>query len=368
MRKKVLWALGLVALALGLASCAPHATQDTLKAEGPYAQQIKTLFVPVFWIATAVFVLVEGGIVFICVKWRHRKGVNRTPPQTHGNTRLEIAWTIAPALILAVVMVPTIATIWSLAKPPPAGALNITVQGHQWWWGFQYTDADMKTTYGTNTPITTADVMVIPAGRTVYLSLASAGGALNGGVAGPNPDFAVIHSFWIPELAGKQDVVPGRTNHILIQADNPGTYYGQCAEFCGLQHGKMKVRVVALSPTDWSAWVANQKLPSATSTDPLAVQGMDTFLNPLSGGRGSCIACHSIGGTAAAGTAGPNLTHFADPTHSCFAGCDWNTSDTAALQAWLRDPNAVKLGSKMPNYHLSPDEINALVAYLQSLK
>jgi len=366
-RKKVLWALGLVALALLLASCAPHASQDSLKAEGPYAQQIKTLFVPVFWIAVVVFVLVEGGIVFIALKWRHRKGLDRTPPQTHGNTRLEIGWTIAPALVLAVVMVPTIATIWSLAKPPPANALNITVEGHQWWWGFSYTDGDMKTTYGTNGPITTGDVMVIPTGRTVYLSLESKGGVLGGGVPPPNPDFEVIHSFWIPELAGKQDVVPGRTNHILLQADTAGTYYGQCAEFCGLQHGKMKFRVEALDPPQWDAWVANQKLPGATPTDGLAKQGMDTFMNPLSSG-GSCIACHAVGGTTAAAIAGPNLTHFFADTHSCFAGCDWDTKDEAALRAWLADPNAVKLGSKMPNYHLTQDEINALVAYLESLK
>ena len=220
MRKKVLWALGLVALALVLVSCAPDATQNSLKPEGPYAQKIQNLFVPVFWIAVAVFVLVEGGIVFIALKWRHRKGRDRTPPQTHGNTRLEIGWTIAPALVLAVVMVPTIATIWDLAKPPPANALNITVEGHQWWWGFSYTDADMKTTYGTNAPITTGDVMVIPTGRTVYLSLESKGGALSGGVPPPNADFMVIHSFWVPQLAGKQDVFPGRTNHILLQADH----------------------------------------------------------------------------------------------------------------------------------------------------
>ncbi|MEP7060227.1 MAG: cytochrome c oxidase subunit II [Actinomycetota bacterium] len=367
MRKKVLWALGLVALALLLASCAPHASQDPLKPQGQYAQTVKNLFVPVFWIATVVFVLVEGGIVFISVKWRHRKGRDRTPPQTHGNTKLEIGWTILPALILAGVMIPTIGTIWDLAKPPPANALNITVQGHQWWWGFVYTDSDMKTSYDTKGPITTGDVMVIPTGRTVYLSLASEGGALNGGVPGPNPDFEVIHSFWIPELAGKQDVVPGRTNHILMEADHPGTYYGQCAEFCGLQHGKMKVRVVALSPADWDTWVAHQKLPSATPTDALAKQGMDTFLSPLSSG-GSCINCHTIGGTTAGGTAGPVLTHFGDPTHQCFAGCDWETMNTDDLKAWLRDPEAVKEGSKMPNYHLTEDQINSLVAYLESLK
>ena len=365
MRKRLLWVLGLVAFGLMLASCAPDAKQDTLQPAGPYAQEIKNLFVPVFWVAVLVFVIVEGGIVLITIKYRHRKGRDRMPPQLHGNTRLEIGWTILPAVILAFVTVPTVATIWDLAKPPPPGALHVTVEGHQWWWGFKYTDEDMKTTYDDG-PITVADVMVIPAGRTVYLELASVGGLI-GGATNAEKDFAVIHSFWIPQLAGKQDVVPNRTNHILMEADEPGTYFGQCAEFCGLQHAKMKVRVVALSPSDWEAWVANQKLPSVVPTDPLAAKGMDLFMNPLPNGQGQCTACHSLGGIVSGVNAAPNLTHFADPTHQCFAGCDWDTADEEALAAWLRDPNAVKLGSKMPNYQLSQDEIDALVAYLESL-
>ena len=177
----------------------------------------------------------------------------------------------------------------------------------------------------------------------------------------------VIHSFWDPRLFGKQDVVPGRTNHITFSADEPGTYTGQCAEFCGLEHGRMKFKIVALDQSDWNAWVDNEKAPAADPSDPLAVEGRNLFLNPLSNNRGSCVNCHAIGGTEAASGAAPNLTHFYDPTHSCFAGCDFDTSDTEALKAWLRDPNAVKLGAKMPNYQLSDHEIDALVAYLQSL-
>lgn len=366
MRKRLLWVLGLVALGLMLASCAPNASQDSLKPAGPYAQEIHNLFVPVFWVAVLVFVIVEGGIVLLLVKYRHRKGRDRMPPQMHGNTRLEIGWTIVPAVILAFVTVPTVATIWDLARKPPANALNVTVQGHQWWWGFVYTDEDMKTTYDDKGAITTADVMVIPEDRPVYLELESVGGLI-GGATKAEADYAVIHSFWIPQLAGKQDVVPNRTNSILMQADEPGTYFGQCAEFCGLQHGMMKVRVVALSQTDWEAWVANQKLPGVTPTGPLAARGMDLFMNELPNGQGTCIECHSLGGIVTGVNAGPNLTHFADPTHQCFAGCDWETTDREALAAWLRDPNAVKLGSKMPNYRLSEDEIDALVAYLGSL-
>jgi cytochrome c oxidase subunit II len=358
-RKRLLWVLGLTAFGLALVACAPNATQDTLKPQGPNAQTIKNLYVPIFWVAVGVFVVVEGGIIWILIRYRHRKGRERMPAQLHGNTRLEIGWTILPTLVLAFVTVPTVATLWDLARKPPDDALNVTVEGFQWWWGFAYTDDDMTTDYPPNGPITVADVLVIPAGRPVYLSLESMGGGAN--------DHQVIHSFWIPELFGKQDVVPGRTNHILFAADHPGTFTGQCAEFCGLQHARMKARVVALSADDWQAWVENQKQPAMMPSDPLAKQGMDIFMNPLSDNRGTCVACHSIGGTPAAGTAAPNLTHFADPTHQCFAGCNWETSDRAALAAWLHDPDAVKLGAKMPNYHLTPDEIDALIAYLESL-
>jgi cytochrome c oxidase subunit 2 len=360
-RKQALWTLGLVALALLLSACSSEATQDTLQPVGEVAKQQKALFVPVFWVAVGVFVIVQGGILYIAIRYRHRKGRERMPRQTHGNTRLEIGWTIAPAVVLAVVMVPTVSLIWELARPPAADALNITVEGYQWWWGFSYTDDDMVTDW--DRPITIADTMVVPTGREVYLSLESVGGGAQD--ANGDPDFQVIHSFWVPELFGKQDVVPSQTNHILVSVDEPGTYEGQCAEFCGLQHALMKLQVVALEPGDWDAWVENQQTLPASPTDPLARQGEELFLNPLSDGRGACTACHAVGD--AGGAAAPNLTHFADPTHTCFAGCNWATEDREALAAWLEDPGAQKLGAKMPDYGLSPDEIDALVAYLYSL-
>jgi cytochrome c oxidase subunit 2 len=322
--------------------------------------------VPVFWVATGVFVVVEGGIVWLSIRYRHRKGRDRIPAQVHGNTRLEIGWTIAPALVLAGVMIPTVAAIWDLARKPPDDALNVTVRGLQWWWDFEYTDDDMQTGYGEDVQIRTADVLVIPVDRVVYVTLEGGGGL----IVKDDPaatDYMVIHSFWVPELAGKQDVVPGRQNHLLLQADEPGTYTGQCAEFCGLQHGRMKFRVVALEDADWEAWVENQKQAAATPSGGGAARGMDLFMNPLSGGRGSCVECHAVGGTEAQSPAAPELTHFADPMHECFAGCNWETTDRDALEAWLRDPNAVKLGAKMPNYHLTEDEIAALVAYLEAL-
>ena len=147
MRKRLLWATAGIGLLLLLSGCA-RATRDTLQPQGPYAQKLKDLFIPVFWVAVFVFIVVEGGIVWIAIRYRHRKGRERMPAQIHGNTRLEIGWTIAPALILAGVMVPTVATIWDLARKPPDDALNVTVEGFQWWWGFRYTDDDMQMNSG----------------------------------------------------------------------------------------------------------------------------------------------------------------------------------------------------------------------------
>jgi cytochrome c oxidase subunit 2 len=370
-RKKVLLVGGLLLLTLLMAACRKDLPQNTFDPAGPTAQSEKDVLMLPLAIAGVIFVLVEGGIVLIAIKYRHRKGRERMPKQLHGNTRLEIGWTIAPAVLLAIVVVPAVSLIWRLSDVPP-GAMQIKVQGYQWWWGYQYLDEDMKVDYGDKGPITTADVLVIPTDTTINLSLESAGGL----IGGDNPDHQVIHSFWAPRLFGKQDVVPGASgedNHIVFSAWEPGTYFGQCAEFCGLQHGMMKFRIVALDPVDWQAWVTNHKQPAQTpDAGSDAAHGMDLFLG-TNGEGGQCIACHAIGGTPAGSPAGPNLTHFADASHECFAGCDFETFNPdgtpngEALKAWLRDPNAVKMGTKMPNYNLSEEEIDALVAYLYTL-
>jgi len=340
-RNKLRLVLGPAALAVVLAACAPNATQDSLRPAGPYADKIANLFTPVFWVAAGIFFVVEGGIVLLLVRYRHRKGREGMPRQIHGNNRLEIAWTIVPALILVGVAVPTVSTIWDLSRRPTGDVLNVTVRGHQWWWEFDYPDLG----------ITTANELHIPIGRPVDVSLDSVGGLIG--------DAEVIHSFWVPELAGKQDVVPARTNHLTLEAVRPGTYYGQCAEFCGLSHANMRFRVIAQTPDDFDAWVTAERRDAATpASGTLAATGMDTFLN------GQCIACHAIQGTKAAGIAGPNLTHFA--SRDCFAGCILDNTPENVTK-WLADPPAVKPGSWMPNYHLTGDQIDALVAYLESL-
>jgi cytochrome c oxidase subunit 2 len=370
-RRNVCLVGAMLFLTLLLAACGKDLPQNTFEPAGPTAQQEKDVTILPLAIAGVVFLLVEGGIVYLALKYRHRKGRDRVPAQVHGNSRLEIGWTIAPAVVLAIVVVPAISLIWKLDRVPP-DAMQIKVQGYQWWWGFQYLDEDMQTDYGQRGPITVADVLVIPVGQTINLQLEAQGGGARDSYG--TPDHMVIHSFWAPRLFGKQDVIPGpdgADNHIVFSADVAGTYSGQCAEFCGLQHGIMRFRIVALEADAWQTWVANQKQPASTPTDALAKQGMDLFLG-TNGTGGWCIACHAVGGTDAAATAGPNLSKFADPDHQCWAGCLEETfvngqPNSDVLRQWLRDPASLKPGAKMPNYHLSEDQIDALVAYLYTL-
>ncbi len=357
MRRLSRLVLGALALALVSAACAPNASQDSLKPAGPYAEKIHALFTPVFWIAAAIFFVVEGVLILFVIRYRHRKGREGIPPQIHGNNRLEIAWTIVPALILVGVTVPTVATIYDLAAKPKGEVLNVNVIGHQWWWEFDYPGQK----------IITANELHIPVGEPVEVSLCAAGVGYQGRPA-PNScqevpaavGDDVIHSFWVPELAGKQDVVPGRTNHLVLEADEPGTYFGQCAEFCGLSHAYMRFRVIAQPRAEFDQWVRDQQAVAATPPQgSLAATGMNDFLN------GQCIACHAIQGTDAQANGGPNLTHLA--SRDCFAGCSFDLNE-ANLKRWLADPPAMKAGSWMPDYGLSQDQIDALVAYLMTLQ
>jgi cytochrome c oxidase subunit 2 len=339
----------LIALAAGfafaLSACArDNFPQNTLAPQGPQAEKIDHLFQPVFWIAVAVFFLVEGALVYFLIKYRHRPG-RGVPTQVHGNSRLEVTWTIIPAVLLAGIAVPTIATIFDLARKPP-NALEITVTGHQWWWEVQYPTFS----------VTTANEVHIPTGKAVYITLRS---GLSGSQSGTGPPLGpVIHSFWIPRLAGKQDVVPGRDNHLTIEAPNPGTYLGQCTEYCGLSHANMRMRVVAQVPEEFQAWVQQQLQPAAAPpSDVLAIMQ-----------RLGCAGCHTIDGVEDfAGTIGPNLTHFAG--RDAFAGDTFPRTDNNLLSDWLLDAPGQKPGADMPSFkdQLSAADVRALVAYLQSL-
>jgi cytochrome c oxidase subunit 2 len=361
-RRRTIQVLGLGVLAVAAAACAPNATQSTLEPKGPYAQESFDLLVPVFWVAVAIFVIVEGALLLFVIRYRHRKDRTTMPPQVHGNTKLEIAWTILPALILAGVAVPTVATIWDLAAEPEGDVLQVTVLAHQWWWEFDYPDEG----------IITANELHIPTDRPVYLTMCAVGLGYDQQIAPSTCQEqpaavgdSVIHSFWVPELAGTQDVVPGRTTYLTIQADGPGTYEGQCKEFCGLSHAYMKFTVVAHTPEDFDAWVAGQQQPAALAErGGDAVAGQAVFL-------GTCTGCHAVAGledpngNPLIANGGPNLTHFA--SRECFAGCMLATTDEN-LRRWLENPPAVKAGSWMPDYGLSEQELDQLVAFLDSLE
>ncbi len=344
---------GLLALAVLAWGCAKRAPLDSLEPEGHFAREIDRLFKPIFWVAVAVFVLVEGALVYALWRFRHRRE-GPAPRQVHGNTRLEVAWTIAPALLLAVIAVPTVAMIFSLAERPD-NAMRVEVIGHQWWWEFRYPGQD----------VVTANEMHIPAGRNVLVEMTS---REDPAVAqeGEDPERltgGVIHSFWVPKLAGKQDVEPGRTTHLSLRADRPGIYLGTCAEFCGISHANMRFRVVAHSPERFRTWLEGQRRPAASPPPGPAAEGLEAFA------RSGCAGCHTINGVqignqAAQGRAGPDLTHFA--SRRVFAGGIFQVTDEN-LEAWLRNPPGKKPGARMPNLNLSEQDITNLVAYLRTL-
>ncbi len=321
------------ALAALLAACSQNRPYDTLDPAGPVAEKQADLFWLVFWIAAVVFVLVEGMLVYTLWRYRRRSAADK-PKQVHGNARLEIAWTIIPALLLAGVAVPTVGTIFDLAESPE-GAMRIEITAHQWWWEVRYPDLQ----------VVTANEIHIPTGEQIIFELQSKD---------------VIHSFSVPRLAGKQDVVPGRTNTINLSADEPGTYLGLCQEFCGLSHANMKFRVIADEPQDFDAWVETQRADAA-APPPAEIEQIVT---------GTCMSCHVIAGLESVTgepptQPAPNLTHFGD-RQTLAAGRFLNTP--GELATWLRDPPAVKAGSKMPDYDLTEDQIEAFVEYLRRLK
>ena len=353
MRGRPRWGIAWLALLLvaGCASAGDGALpQNALDPAGPVARIQDRLWDLVFPVAVVVFILVQGLIIVAVVKFRDR-GEDRPPRQIAGNTRLEVMWTIIPALILVGIAVPTIATIFRLAGPPADDALTVRVIGKQYWWQFEYLNA------GPGEPIRTASELHIPIDREVFIELE--------GRPGETEDVVdVIHSFWVPRLAGKQDYVPGHIRTMRIQADEPGTYQGQCAEFCGLSHADMRFAVIAHEPADFDAWLATQRAPAGEPTSGLLRQGEQLF------SQQQCFTCHTLDGHPdnANARTGPALTHFAE--RQKFAGYTYDRTDEN-LRQWVSNPQSLKLGAQMPPYGtgvaLSDQELDALVAYLQSL-
>lgn len=355
----------MLALVLG---CTPSNPQSTFDALGPIAEMQLFVFNVIFWAGAVVFVLVEGALVYIIVKFRRRLG-DGDPVQTHGNTRMEIAWTIAPVIILIIAAVPTIQGIFLMANSPltPAqGGLELDAIGHQWWFEFRYPNPNDP-----NQQIVFANELHMPVGEPVNINLRSVD---------------VIHSFWIPKMGGKVDMVPNNDNGMWLQANSQGEFYGQCAEFCGVSHANMRFKVIVESRDSFNAWLQAQAVPAPDPIDALALQGKELF---RSAGCTGCHATNSVmnlaeGGRRLPGRVGPNLSHVASRLY--LAGLLPNkdegslTVNDALLQqnlkTWLSDPDDVKPGNIMtrdakvysdPDSKLEEREIDALVAYLLTL-
>lgn len=293
----------------------------------------------VLGICAGIFVIVAGLLVYTIVRFRRRAGEEgREPPQVYGSDPIELAWTVVPLLIVFVLFLVTTRTIIAIqGAVPPGDALQLTVVGHQWWWEVRYP------TLG----ITTANELHVPVSeptqrRPTFLTLESAD---------------VVHSFWVPQLAGKTDVIPNRVNRMWIEPQQPGIYVGQCAEFCGTQHANMLLRVIVQPQAEFAQWVAAQQ--QRPIEDPRVRVGRALFQST------ACVNCHAVGGTAATGTFGPDLSHLMSRT-TLGAGVAANTPEN--LRAWVRDPDQIKPGSRMPAMKLSAAEVDALVAYLTTLR
>ena len=290
-------------------------------------------------ITGVIFVIVAGFAIYTIVRFRRRAGDRSVePPQVYGSTRIELAWTVVPFLIVTVLFLVTARYIWEIERrAQPPGALEVTIVGNQWWWEIRYPKLG----------IVTANELHVPVSD----------------VASPTPTFItlqsadVIHSFWVPQLAGKMDVIPNKTNRVWIEPRQPGTYVGQCAEFCGVQHGLMLLAVVVHPREDFDQWVARQRAPAVDET---AVHpGRELFASL------ACINCHTVRGTPANGVFGPDLTHLMSRL-TIGAGAARNTPEN--LRAWVNDPATLKEGARMPAMKLSRSELDTLTAYLVTLR
>jgi cytochrome c oxidase subunit 2 len=370
-RPKLRLAAFLLLFAGVVSACSGSGPQTALNPEGPIGRTIDDLWQLVFIIATVVFVLVQVALFYAIARFRARKGDDSEPVQTHGNTRLEILWTIIPVVILASIGYPIVKGIFDVrAIAEGSDVLQVKVTGHQWWWEFEYVDfAD-----GSGRTLVTANELYIPEDTEVNLTMTSAD---------------VIHSFWVPILAGKRDVVPNRITNMTLIADNPTPadepHPGQCAEFCGLAHADMRVKVHVRTQADFDTWARDQLAPAAIPSEGSAAAGFEAF--------GTCIACHNatvagpdgaedigpvrtieVDGVTFTSSLAPNLTHFGS-RQTFGSGTFDNTAEH--LAEWLDDPSSLKpmrpelndieggriLG--MPDFNLSSGDISNLIALLE---
>ncbi len=398
--------LGAIAASLLLAGCNLSGPQSTFDTKGPVARTQLEVFNVTWYVTLGIFVVVGLALAYATIRFRARTKADEhaePPPQSHGNPLVEFGLVAASIACLVVIAVPTLRGIAYTYAVPAAeknDALVINAVGAQWWFRFEYPSVSAELGNGAQAPLATGNELVIPVGRPVHINLRTSD---------------VMHSFWIPKLAGKVDMIPNRGNHLWLRADEPGYYFGQCAEFCGEGHAVMRFRVVALEPPAYEAWVARQIRAAGTpppedaltraaaSARPATPTGAkltgyggttygefdDDLLafwhrqqQPAPGdaeraARGrrlftekTCAGCHTVRGHDFGGVTGPDLTHFASRT-TLAAGLVDNTD--ANLRRWIMHPEHVKPGNLMSQGYedngvtLAPDEADALVAYLRSL-
>jgi cytochrome c oxidase subunit 2 len=320
----------------------------------PQAAAIRDLAFISFAITGLILLIVEVVLIYSLVRFRRQKAAAATePPQVYGSSAIEIAWTVAPLLIVFVLALAIARTEWEVRPNPPApktgdDALFVTVVGRQWWWEYRYEYYN-----GEKLEFVTANELHIPTGdkeasgvqRPVYLRLESAD---------------VCHSYWIPRLGGKTDLLPARTNHMTFRTAEQGLFLGQCAEFCGTQHAKMLLRVQADTPAEFATWLNNERSPAKTPTDKRTIAGRDAFF------KQTCVNCHRIRGTSADGAYGPDLTHFM-ARKTLGSGILPNTAKN--LRDWVANPQKIKPGCLMAAFgDLSEDDLDLIVDYLRSLE
>lgn len=316
----------------------PQSTPSIFAPASTSAHEIYNFSFFVLAITGAIFVSVAGLLTYVIIKYRARKGdLEHEPPQVYGSMQVELAWTIVPVLIVVVLFLTTARIIFAIQDAPePKSALNVTVVGHQFWWEFRYPKLGIVSANELHIPVSTSQRP-----QATYLRLVSAD---------------VDHSFWVPQLGGKTDLIPNHPNEMWYQPTATGMYVGQCAQFCGIEHAKMLIRVYVDTPEQFQAWVANQQKQAVD--DPKVAAGRHIFETE------ACMNCHTIRGTNAKGTFGPDLTHLMSRA-TIASGAALNTPED--LREWIKDPATFKEGALMPAMQLSDQQIDQVVAYLTTL-
>jgi len=335
-------ALALVFVAASAARAATPAPLSPTNIFAPDSTPARSIFrisAFVLEITGAIFVIVFSLLAYAVIKYRERKDDDgHEPPQVYGSNQMELAWTVLPVLIVVVLFLSTAQVIHRVQDArAPADAVEVTATGHQFWWAYDYPQYHFTTANELHVPVSD------PSHPTpTYLHLLSAD---------------VDHSFWVPRLAGKTDLIPNHPNTTWIDPHQTGIFLGQCAQFCGTAHANMLLRVYVQSPEDFQKWVHEQEQPAVN--DPAAAVGKALFVAK------ACFACHTIRGTIAAGKVGPDLTHLMS-RDTIASGMLPNTPEN--LRKWIRDPPAMKEGALMPKVDMTDEQLNQIAAYLETLK